>query len=545
MKPWFVRLQKVLMLCVLLALAAFVVAVLPLEAQAAAISDSVPVSASRAYILTIDSDAQSDPGEVLDCSSFSAPDGLGPALAVGGNITFRCSGTIVVPATSITMDMSLDATGQDVTLSGNDAVQLFHVNPGIHLTLRNLTVANGRVAGSDGTTGGNWQNGTPGGDAYGGCLYNDGGVVSLIGTTLSNCVASGGIGGAGGLGADGGSGGRGCGGAIYNNNGSLTVSDSTVVGCSALGGTGGIGGNGNSGYSYCCGWFFGSCVSWCWRPGVWGGDGGTGGQGCGGAISGTGTATVEMANSVFSANLARGGGGGSAGFGDGHVGYGGAGGSAIGGGAHHPSGVLNAANSSISGNGATGGYPGSGSGYVTQGSAQGGGLHNAGSVTIAGTTLSANSVVGYSTQGGALYNVGTAAVYNSTFSANSGSSYYGYGGAVQHEGGTLVLRNDTFAGNSAGGAYGSYGGAISNGGGTVSSSNSILSNNSPQNCNGTITSLKYNLDSGSSCSFSAMGDLVNTDPLLGPLQDNGGGSMTHALMASSPALDAGNPSSPW
>ena len=38
------------------------------------------------------------------------------------------------------------------------------------------------------------------------------------------------------------------------------------------------------------------------------------------------------------------------------------------------------------------------------------------------------------------------------------------------------------------------------------------------------------------------GNLLNVDPLLGPLADNGGPTLTHALLAGSPALDAGDPS---
>ena len=37
------------------------------------------------------------------------------------------------------------------------------------------------------------------------------------------------------------------------------------------------------------------------------------------------------------------------------------------------------------------------------------------------------------------------------------------------------------------------------------------------------------------------GDQINTDPLLGPLQDNGGPTVTHALLPGSPAIDAGDP----
>jgi hypothetical protein len=37
------------------------------------------------------------------------------------------------------------------------------------------------------------------------------------------------------------------------------------------------------------------------------------------------------------------------------------------------------------------------------------------------------------------------------------------------------------------------------------------------------------------------GDQINTDPMLGPLQNNGGTTFTHALLVGSPAIDAGDP----
>ena len=37
------------------------------------------------------------------------------------------------------------------------------------------------------------------------------------------------------------------------------------------------------------------------------------------------------------------------------------------------------------------------------------------------------------------------------------------------------------------------------------------------------------------------GDRINTDSLLGPLQDNGGPTFTHALLPNSPAIDTGDP----
>jgi hypothetical protein len=62
------------------------------------------------------------------------------------------------------------------------------------------------------------------------------------------------------------------------------------------------------------------------------------------------------------------------------------------------------------------------------------------------------------------------------------------------------------------------------------------------NDSGTVTSHGYNLSSDAAGGFlTGSGDQINTDPLLGPLQDNGGPTMTHALLLHSPAIDAGDP----
>jgi hypothetical protein len=56
---------------------------------------------------------------------------------------------------------------------------------------------------------------------------------------------------------------------------------------------------------------------------------------------------------------------------------------------------------------------------------------------------------------------------------------------------------------------------------------------------GTLLSLGHNLSGDGSGNLTAAGDLPNTDPLLGPLADNGGPTWTHALLPGSPAIDAG------
>ena len=74
---------------------------------------------------------------------------------------------------------------------------------------------------------------------------------------------------------------------------------------------------------------------------------------------------------------------------------------------------------------------------------------------------------------------------------------------------------------------------------SLSLQNTILSNNSFINCflSSPPTSASYNLEDANTCSFSTTTNLINTDPKLGPLQDNGGPTQTRALAADSPAID--------
>ncbi len=69
--------------------------------------------------------------------------------------------------------------------------------------------------------------------------------------------------------------------------------------------------------------------------------------------------------------------------------------------------------------------------------------------------------------------------------------------------------------------------------------NTIVANNTGVggNCSGTITSLGYNLEFGNTCVFTATGDITSTNPLLGPLANNGGTTQTMALPLGSPAIN--------
>ena len=83
---------------------------------------------------------------------------------------------------------------------------------------------------------------------------------------------------------------------------------------------------------------------------------------------------------------------------------------------------------------------------------------------------------------------------------------------------------------------------IANFSGALQLGSTILNASSISNSSGTITSLGYNLSSDDGGGFlTATGDQINTTPMLGPLQDNGGPIFTHALLTGSPAIDAGDP----
>jgi subtilisin-like proprotein convertase family protein len=166
------------------------------------------------------------------------------------------------------------------------------------------------------------------------------------------------------------------------------------------------------------------------------------------------------------------------------------------------------------------------------GSGIGGGIANGGAMILNDNTLSNNT----SGSGGGIYNdrSGNMTIDNSTISGNSAST--GDGGGILNEFGTMILDNSTLSGNSGSVA----GGGIANTG-PMTLSNSIVANSpSGGDCSGAISSQGHNLDGDDTCNLTATGDITNTNPFLGPLQDNGGDTFTHALLTGSPAIDAGN-----
>ena len=173
--------------------------------------------------------------------------------------------------------------------------------------------------------------------------------------------------------------------------------------------------------------------------------------------------------------------------------------------------------------------------------------------TLTNVTFSGNT--SGSTGGGLLISGSNATLNNITFFNNTASSG---GGGLYISYCSPTLNNVTFSANAAGsggGIYNGYGNptltnitmvnntASSSGGGIYSYSgftviNSILWGNTPNQVVGGTPSITYSDIQGGG--FSGEGN-INADPLLGPLQDNGGFTQTHALLSGSPAIDAGNP----
>src|SRR5947208_4724826 len=181
--------------------------------------------------------------------------------------------------------------------------------------------------------------------------------------------------------------------------------------------------------------------------------------------------------------------------------------------------------------------------------ASGGGIGNesyqgTATLTVLNSTLSGNSA----DSGGGIYSEGqldgsaTLELLNSTLSGNWAT----FGGAIYASSDTfnsarLYVFHTTLSGNSASSCGG--GGGIYNAGAITQLANTVFNASSIFRASGIIRSLGYNLCSDDGSGFlTATGDQINTNPMLGPLQDNGGPTFTHMLLSGSPAIDSGNPS---
>ncbi len=121
-------------------------------------------------------------------------------------------------------------------------------------------------------------------------------------------------------------------------------------------------------------------------------------------------------------------------------------------------------------------------------------------------------------------------IRNSTFSGNSVAG----GDLLQtNTGGALIVEFSTLALNPAAVLVGALDG-------TVQLQGNILAPADGVGCaGGGIVSLGHNLITDASCPGDGPGDLPETEPLLGPLADNGGPTPTHEPLPGSLAIDAG------
>jgi hypothetical protein len=232
----------------------------------------------------------------------------------------------------------------------------------------------------------------------------------------------------------------------------------------------------------------------------------------------------------------------------------------FGGGVFSNGGTLTITNSTLSNNGTSGTTWGGGlySGGATVTLANDNLVNNSGSfvagvyfaggtATITSSTIANNSA---SIWGGGIYNqAGTVTLTNATIAnngANVGGGIYTFGGVA-----SITLTNCTIAGNSCTG-FGNEGGGIYQGIGnpTTILKNTIVALNTADegpDIDGAIISQGHNLiGNNKDASGFVASDFVGTvdnpiDPLLGPLQDNGGPTQTMALLQGSLAIDNGDP----
>jgi hypothetical protein len=281
----------------------------------------------------------------------------------------------------------------------------------------------------------------------------------------------------------------------------------------------------------------------------------------GGAIRFGSDGTLAVRNSTLSGNSTTGNGG-------------------AGGAISSAAGAVTVRNSTLSGNSTAGnGAPGGAlftndgavtvrdstlSGNFTTNVSPGGAISSRfGAVTVSNSTLSGNFTVNNQARGGALHSgTGPVTVSNSTLSGNSTGGSNSDGGAISSDSGAVTLINSTLVFNQAGN---STGGGIFSLLAPVTVQNSIVARNSddgtapdlrpsPDAVNGPLTVRSSLIGNNTGTGLAAApppgpdangnfigGSGVNAlNPLLGPLANNGGPTLTHALLAGSPARDRGD-----
>ena len=466
----------------------------------------------------------------------SGPGSLRQALAAANNgdtINFAVTGTISLTSGELLANKNVTISGPGaatLAVDGNSTSRVFHIGPGKTVSISGLILTNGST-----------------GSENGGGILNDHATLTINSCAVQNSLAQ-----------------SNRGGGIYNDgsggSASLTILNSTVSGNSAYSAGGAIyndSGNAGSATLTIRNSTIDNNLSVHTLPFHGGAGGGIYNDSSGG------NAALTIVNSTVSRNVTS-----SAGCGIYN--------DAVNGG----SAILTIMNSTVDGNGAAyndipfgggeggGIYNDTGTAMITRSvisnnlagvpdefpTGVGGGISNRGTMTITESTITNNSVFFV---GGGIVNDGTLTITGSTISGNIASGQHdgqpvGTAGGIA---GTVTLINSTLTDNFAplGGGGFEGGGVVKNstisgnGNGGISTQgmeigNTILDGNTGANIDGTATSLGYNISSDDGGgNLTGPGDQINTAPMIGPLQDNGGPTLTHALLPGSPATNAGDP----
>ncbi len=472
---------------------------------ALAVSQALVAGPGAAAVFTVDSSADGGAGTlrqaVLDANANAGADqivfapGLFPAGG-SGSITLGSELAITDP---LVIDGDQDDDGNpDVTVQGDGSSRVFRID-NTTAGFEGLRISNGVAGGGD----------------------EGGGIAAYVSTvTLNACSVSGNRTG------------NGRGGGIYGFSSVLNITRSTISGNLAANGEGG----GIAIKYHSVADIRDSSIS-----------GNQAGQ-SGGGIYSKYFSRLTLSDSTVSGNIAGGDGGGIS----------------------HTAGQLDIRNSRIADNRVTGYNPGGGLSLVS------GPFAGDSAITISESTISGNSAPNHA--GGGIFHLGyygyhsrldlarstvsgnqayyagglfnesvyagntTVNVVNSTISGNAADSYAGgVSNYSYHGNAALTLLNSTLAGNSATAVSGLLNYLDTPGSATLAVSNSIVSGGGSGNgvdCDDVGGSPAVNLRNlirDGTCA-----PALTADPRLGPLQDNGGPTETHALPADSPAVDAGD-----
>ena len=478
------------------------------------------VTCLHAATFTVTSTADSGPGtlrqalagagngDTIDATGVSGVVVLNnSALSVSNSVTILGPGPAALTLQDPFPNVGVfNITGSNVTISGLTVANSFGSNgTGIHAAGGSLTVSNCAFSGNQATNGGG--------------IYTTNGSL-----TVNNCsfLKNGAVNGGG----------------IYNINSPVIINNSSFTSNSSTSG----GGIFSEGYNEVN-------ATMTINASTFTGNSSTSGGGIFNEGNNNGTTTMTINACTFTGNSSSNDGGAIV-----NEGFGG-------------SATLTINASTLTGNSASnigGGIENEGFGGTFAGE---GGTGNA-TVTINASTLSTNTA----SAGGGVYSEGTdyeldpsitsLFINNSTFSFNSASSTNGGGGAILSQAAVLQINASTFNGNCtlssginaftgtvaflSGGKAALpngtakpefYGGVNLKIADTILNAGGTYPNIAP---GGMVTSEGYNLASDNASGYlTGPGDQTNANPMLGPLQNNGGPTWTHALLPGSPAIDQG------